>query len=97
MADFRISVEKSSDGKILIYGNYLAGNEPIQISRLEVEQEWISGGKSRTIYNNFHYLQPGNHSEMLEQIDGSPDLKSVKATAYYIEIEEVAHSETLQW
>jgi hypothetical protein len=39
MAEFRITVEKGNQGDILLYGNYARGNEPVQISRIEVERE----------------------------------------------------------
>jgi hypothetical protein len=97
MAHFKISVKKGRKGEVLIYGNYYEGNEPIKIARIEVEREWKFGGPTIDSYYVDIVHQPELRSSLYMNLGAYPNLKSVRAKAYYFEVEETTESDKVDW
>lgn len=98
MAEFRVSAAKGSNGEILIYGNYVRGNEPVFVERVNIVE---FDGNGNSVFASTHHvnrsIDPGQGSYLLvSKTPSSPNIKAARATAYYIEIEETAQSDTLK-
>ena len=98
MADFRVSAVKGSSGEILVYGNYLAGNEPVFVERVNIVE---LDGSGNIVFGSSHHvnrsIDPSIGSYLLvSKPPSGSNIKAARATAYYIEIEETAQSDTLQ-
>ena len=97
MADFQILMSKSSSGDILVIGNYRSGNEPVFVERVVIEEMDSSGD---AVFGSSHHVhrsidpRPGGYLLVSKRPSGSR-IKSARAKAYYIEIEEIAESDTL--
>ena len=97
MADFRIALAKGPGGEILVNGQYVSGNEPVFVERVNIEELDASGS---TVFSSTHHVNrsidphPGAYLLVSKPPSGS-NIKAARASAHYIEIEEVARSATL--
>ncbi len=95
MAIFKLSLGKSPQNEVLVYGNYESGDEPIFIERVTVEE---LDDQENTIGVYSHHINrtigPGQGSYLLvsQPING----KASRASARYIEIEEEVKSDLLK-
>lgn len=95
MAVLKLSLSKSPQNEVLVYGNYESGDEPVFIERVIVEE---LDDRGNTIGAYSHYINrtigPGQGSYLLisQPING----KASRASARYIEIEEEVKSDILQ-
>ena len=99
MADFRLSVVKGTIGEILVYGNYLGGNEPVFVERVNIVELDESGNSVFASSHHVHRsIDPGVGGSYLlvSKPPSGKNIKAARATAYYIEIEETAQSDTLK-
>jgi hypothetical protein len=98
MAKFKVVTQKGASGEILVYGHYISGNEPVFVERVDIAQ---MDSKGNTVFASTHHINksidPGVQGVYLlvSKKPAGINIKSAKASAYYIEIEETAESETL--
>jgi hypothetical protein len=94
MVNFKISLVKGSQGEILVNGNYVSGNEPVLVERVNVT-ELDSGGN--TIGSNTYHLNrnidptPGIYL-LITQMPSGSNVKSARAVAHYIGIDKTAQA-----
>jgi len=97
MANFQVSLSKGPQGEILAYGNYVSGNEPVFVERLNIEELDAQGNAVGAFsYHLNRSIDPTQGSYLL--VSKSPsgtNVKGARATAYYIEIRGVAQSAKL--
>ena len=97
MVNFKISLAKSPQGDILVNGNYVAGNEPVVVERVNV-LELDAGGN--TIGATTHRLNmsidpmPGNYL-LVSQTPSGSNVKSARATAFFFVVDKTTQSATL--
>jgi hypothetical protein len=97
MVNFKISLAKSPQGDILVNGNYVAGNEPVVVERVNV-LEFDAGGN--TIGATTHRLNmnidpmPGNYL-LVSQTPSGSNVKSARATAFFFVVDKTTQSATL--
>lgn len=97
MVNFKISLTKSPQGDILVNGNYVAGNEPVVVERVNVV-ELDAGGN--TIGATTHRLNmnidpmPGNYL-LVSQTPSGSNVKSARATAFFFVVDKTTQSATL--
>jgi hypothetical protein len=97
MVNFKISLAKSPQGDILVNGNYVSGNEPVLVERVNVV-ELDSGGNTigATTYRLNMNIDPipGNNL-LVSQTPSGSNVKGARATAHYIGIDKTAQAPTL--
>ncbi len=96
MAVFKLSLGKGSlDNEVLVYGNYVSGDEPVFIERVVVEE---LDEQDNTVGVYWHYLNrtigPGQGGYLL--VSQPINHKAARASARYIEIEEEVQSDILK-
>lgn len=98
MTDFQLSIIKGSQGEILVYGNYLRGNEPIFIERVVITefdtQNNAVGSSSHHLNRSIDPVQ-GTYLLVSKMPFGS-NSKAAQASGYYIVVDKVAKSATFQ-
>jgi hypothetical protein len=94
MLNFKISLAKSPQGEILVNGNYINGNEPVLVERVNVVE---LDGAGNTIGATTYRLNmnidplPGNYL-LVSQTPSGSNVKAARATAYYIGIDKTAQA-----
>ena len=94
MVNFKISLVKGAQGEILVIGNYVSGNEPVWVERVNVT-ELDSGGN--TIGVTTHRVDvtidpiPGNQTLVSHPPSGT-NVKSARAIAHFIGIDKTAQA-----
>mgnify|MGYP003292870884 CR=1 FL=1 len=97
MVNFKISLSKSPQGDILVSGNYVSGNEPVLVERVNVV-ELDSGGNTigATTYRLNMNIDPVPGSYLLvTQTPSGSNVKGARATAHFVVIDKTAQSTTL--
>ncbi len=97
MVNFKISLTKSAQGDILVNGNYVSGNEPVYVERVNVvELDSTGNAIGATTYRLNMSIDPtpGNYL-LVSQTPTGTNVKGARATAYYIGIDKTAQSATL--
>lgn len=94
MVNFKISLVKGAQGEILVNGNYVSGNEPVLVERVNVVELDSAGN---TIGVNTYHLNrsidpsPGIYL-LVSQTPSGSNVKSARATAHYIGIDKTAQA-----
>jgi hypothetical protein len=94
MVNFKISLTKGSQGEILVNGNYVSGSDPLYIERVVIEELDSQGnalGSSTDHVDMSIDPMPGAYLLCAKMPSGS-NVKKVRATACYIEIDKTAKS-----
>jgi len=97
VADFRVSLSKGPQGELLVFGNYLSGSEPVFVERVIVEE--LNAAGNTVMGSVFHLnrsIDPGQGSYLL--VSKSPsgaNVTAARASAYYLEIKQIARSDKL--
>ena len=95
--NFKISLARSPQGDILVNGNYVNGNDPVVVERVNVV-ELDSGGNTigATTYRLNMSIDPvpGNYL-LVSQTPSGSNVKGARATAYFFAVDKTAQSATL--
>jgi hypothetical protein len=95
--NFKIALTKSAQGDILVNGNYVSGNEPVIVERVNVVE--LDGGGNTvgaTTYRLNMSIDPVTGIYLLvSQTPSGSNVKAARATAYYYVIDKTAQSTTL--
>jgi cystathionine beta-lyase family protein involved in aluminum resistance len=97
MVNFKISLTKSPQGEILVNGNYVSGNDPVVVERVNVvELDGAGNTIGATTYrlNKTIDPSPGNYL-LISQTPSGSNVKAARATANYYLIDKTAQSTTL--
>lgn len=97
MVNFKISLTKSPEGEILVNGNYVSGNDPVVVERVNVVELDSAGntiGATTYRLNKSIDPSPGNYL-LVSQAPSGSNVKAARATAYYYLIDKTAQSTTL--
>ncbi|HEY3171552.1 MAG TPA: hypothetical protein VGK86_03155 [Thermoanaerobaculia bacterium] len=97
MVNFKISLTKSAQGDILVNGNYVSGNEPVLVERVNVVELDSTGNTiGATTYRLNMNIDPtpGNYL-LVSQTPSGSNVKAARATAYYIGIDKTAQAPIL--
>ncbi len=98
MANFQLTLAKGPNGEILVYGNHQAANKPLFVERVNIV-ELDTGGNA--VFASSHPVSrtfdPGVQSSALlvSTPPSGTNIKAARATAYYIEYDGIAQSNTL--
>ena len=98
MAEFKVSLGKGPSGEILVNGQYVSGNEPVFVERVNIEELNSNGD---VVFVSSHHVNrsidpsPGAYT-LVSKLPSGSNIKAARASAYYVEIEEVATSSILQ-
>jgi len=95
--NFKVSLAKSPQGEILVNGNYVNGNEPVVVERVNVV-ELDSGGNTigATTYRLNMSIDPLPGTYLLvSQTPSGSNVKSARATAYFFVVDKITQSATL--
>lgn len=97
MVNFKISLAKSPQGEILVNGNYVSGNDPVVVERVNVvELDGAGNTIGATTYrlNKSIDPSPGNYL-LVSQTPSGSNVRAARATAFYYLIDKTAQSTTL--
>lgn len=96
MGRIKVSLGQSG-GNVLVNGNYVSGNEPVFVERVVVEELDAQGN---TVATSTHLLNMSidpvlGSTLLLSKTPSGSNVKGMRATAHYIEIEKSAKSPIL--
>jgi cystathionine beta-lyase family protein involved in aluminum resistance len=97
MVNFKISLTKSPQGEIVVNGNYVSGNDPVVVERVNVVELDSAGntiGATTYRLNKSIDPSPGNYL-LVSQTPSGSNVKAARATACYYLIDKTAQSTTL--
>lgn len=96
MARLQVSLGQSG-GAVLVNGNYVSGNEPVFVERVVVEELDAQG---TTVATSTHRLNMSidpvlGSTLLLSKTPSGSNVRGMRATAHYIEINKSAKSTVL--
>jgi hypothetical protein len=94
---FKLVLTKSAQGDILVNGNYVSGNEPILVERVNVVELDSAGNAIGASTHRLNVnIDPVQGSSLLvSQTPSGSNVKGARATAHFIVINKTAQSATL--
>jgi hypothetical protein len=94
---FKVVLTKSAQGDILVNGNYVSGNEPILVERVNVVELDSSGNAIGASTHRLNMsIDPVQGSYlMVTKTPFGINVKGARATAHFIVIDKTAQSATL--
>ncbi|MEO8348447.1 MAG: hypothetical protein ABI610_06000 [Acidobacteriota bacterium] len=96
MVRFQVSLGRSG-GDVLVNGNYVSGSDPVFVERVVVEELDAQGSTVGTSTHRLNMsIDPVVGSTLLvTKTPSGGNVRSVRATAHYIEIDKSAKSTVL--
>lgn len=98
MVKYTTSCSKGPAGEILVNGTYVSGAEPVFVERVNLEELDASGNPIGSFTFHVHqYIDPVVQSSLMlvSQMPSGSNVKGARATAYWIEIDNVSKSAIL--